>query len=179
MKKIIGLSMLGIAALGGVIYYFFFKKKVLPTASTTTAEPVINSPVITAPALTVKQADAIANNILKNQNGYYGAMKAFTWGTENETSKILKKQLTDNGYELASGCPPELDGRCVSAYPYVKITKQLNAIEAEALFNKIKIEEKWVNGKQTGPVNNGSELRSQLYRGGWKIDPLTFVVVKI
>ncbi|MEN9446583.1 MAG: hypothetical protein RL728_1095 [Bacteroidota bacterium] len=190
MKNVSAIIIASLIFVGGAIYYFYFylKSKVTNTSSpiTITDNPVLSTPPVVLPQLTCKDADNLVRQIFTKQGGQYKYAGSpirmqvgfNNWGTETAETKILKKQLADSNFEPAFGCPDELDGRCVNGYIYARKTKKLTVLEADALAIKIKTEEKWANDKPTININPGSELRGQLYRGGWKFDPSTYVLVQ-
>lgn len=191
MKNLSAIIIASLIFVGGAIYYFFFylKNKVasVATPNAVTDNPVLSSSTFVLPQLTCKDADKLVNQIFTKQGGKYKyedkGMPSYrtgfdNWGTETAETKTLKKQLADSGFEIGYGCPDEMENRCVSGYIYAKKPKKWTVLEADALATKIKTEEKWVQNKPTGNLNPGSELRGQLYRGGWKFDAQTFVLVK-
>ena len=191
MKNVTAIIIASLIFVGGAIYYFFFylKSKVVNPSfpNTATDNPVLSTPPVVLPQLTCKDADNLVRQIFTKQGGKYKfedktsptyATGFDNWGTETAETKILKKQLADSNFEPAFDCPEELESRCASGYIYARKTKKLTVLEADALATKIKTEEKWVNDKPSFNVNPGSELRCQLYRGGWKFDTNTFVLVQ-
>jgi hypothetical protein len=191
MKNLSAIIIASLIFVGGAIYYFFFylKSKVasVATPNAVTDNPVLSSLPVVLPQLTCKDADKLVNQIFTKQGGKYKyadkGMPSYrtgfdTWGTETAETKALKKQLADSGFEIGYGCPDELENRCVTGYIYAKKSKKWTVLEADSLATKIKTEEKWTNDKPTININLGSDLRGQLYRGGWKFDPNTNVLVQ-
>lgn len=190
MKNLSAIIIASLIFVGGAIYYFFFylKSKVVSvsTSNVVIENPVLSSSSFVLPQLTCNDADNLVRQIFTKQGGKYKyagspykTQVGFdNWGTETAETKALKKQLADSGFEVGYGCPDELEDRCNTSFVYAKKSKKLAVIEADALATKIKIEEKWIQNKPIGNINPGSELRGQLYRGGWKFDSQTFVLVK-
>ena len=190
MKNLSAIIIASLIFVGGAIYYFFFylKSKVASVASSNVVieNPVLSSTSFVLPQLTCNDADNLVRHIFTKQGGKYKyagspykTQVGFeNWGIETAETKALKKQLADSGFEVGYGCPDELENRCVTGYIYAKKSKKWTVLEADSLATKIKTEEKWANDKPIININLGSDLRGQLYRGGWKFDPNTNVLVQ-